>query len=87
MLAIAGKGGIVYGIDRSTRIPVFDTPATTLQNNEIPLNGTWLHVCPGLQGGAMFTSPAYDPGTGALYVGMNDHCAWYIKNENFPLCR
>jgi len=33
MLAIAGKGGIVYGIDRSSRIPVFDTPGTTLENN------------------------------------------------------
>jgi alcohol dehydrogenase (cytochrome c) len=84
MLAIAGKGGIVYGIDRSSRIPVFDTPGTTLENNEIPLSGTWLYVCPGLQGGAMFTSPAYDPGTGALYAGMNDHCAWYIQNNNIP---
>jgi alcohol dehydrogenase (cytochrome c) len=81
MLAIAGKSGIVYGIDRSTRIPVFDTPGTTLENNEMPLSGTWLYVCPGVQGGAMFIGPAYNPGTGTLYLGMNDHCAWYIKNS------
>jgi len=87
MLAIAGKGGIVYGIDRSTRIPVFDTPATTLKNNDIPVNKTWLYVCPGLQGGAMFTSPAYSPKTGTLYVGMNDHCAWYIKNNGIPFLK
>ena len=87
MLAIAGKGGIVYGIDRSTRIPVFDTPATTLKNNDIPVSRTWLYVCPGLQGGAMFTSPAYSPKTGTLYVGMNDHCAWYIKNNGIPFLK
>jgi alcohol dehydrogenase (cytochrome c) len=81
MLAVTGKSGIVYGIDRSTRIPVFDTPGTTLENNEIPLSDTWLYVCPGVQGGAMFTSPAFNPGTGTLYAGMNDHCAWYIKSS------
>jgi alcohol dehydrogenase (cytochrome c) len=84
MLAITGKGGLVYGIDRTTRIPVFDTPATTLTNDQVPLGNTWLYVCPGLQGGAMFSGPAYHPGTGALYAGMNDHCAWYIKNSSIP---
>ena len=84
MLAIAGKGGIVYGIDRSSRIPVFNTPGTTLENNEIPVSGTWLYVCPGLQGGVMFTSPAYNTTTGTLYAGMNDHCAWYIKDNGIP---
>jgi alcohol dehydrogenase (cytochrome c) len=85
MLAIDGKGGIVYGIDRASHIPVFDTPATTLENNEIPLNGTWLYGCPGVQGGAMFTGTAYHPGTGTLFAGMNDHCAWYIKNKNITV--
>jgi alcohol dehydrogenase (cytochrome c) len=84
MLAITGKGGRVFGIDRTTRIPVFDTPATTLTNDQVPVGNTWLYVCPGLQGGAMFNSPAYDPANGALYVGMNDHCAWYIQNDSIP---
>jgi PQQ-like domain len=30
----------------------------------------------------MFNGTAYHPGIGALYVGMSDHCAWYIKNPN-----
>src|SRR5262245_189237 len=80
--AITGKNGRVYGIDRSARIPVFNTPATTVENDDVPLNGEWMRVCPGLQGGAMFTGTAYHPGTGALYVGMNDHCAWYLTNKN-----
>ena len=32
----------------------------------------------------MFSSPAYNPGAGTLYAGMNDHCAWYIQNNNIP---
>jgi alcohol dehydrogenase (cytochrome c) len=82
MLAIAGKSGRVYGIDRSTKTLAFSTAATTLENDEEPLTQSWMHVCPGLQGGAMFNGTAYHPGIGALYVGMSDHCAWYIKNPN-----
>ena len=28
----------------------------------------------------MFNGTAYHPGTGTLYVGMSDHCAFYTKN-------
>ena len=80
MLAITGKSGRVYGIDRASRLLLFDTPATSMQNNDEPLDPqTWTYVRPGLQGGAMFNGTAYHPGTGALYVGMADHCAWYLK--------
>jgi alcohol dehydrogenase (cytochrome c) len=81
MIALAGKSGRVYGIDRATQLLAFNTPATTVENDDAPLNGDWMRVCPGLQGGAMFTGTAYHPGTGTLYVGMNDHCAWYVKNN------
>ena len=27
----------------------------------------------------MFSGTAYHPGTGTLYFGMADHCAWYLK--------
>jgi alcohol dehydrogenase (cytochrome c) len=84
MVAITGKSGRVYGIDRSARIPVFNSPATTVDNDDVPLNSDWMRVCPGLQGGAMFTGTAYHPGTGTLFVGMNDHCAWYITNKDIP---
>jgi alcohol dehydrogenase (cytochrome c) len=80
MLAIAGKDGRVHGINRATHSPVFNTPATTLENDDVPLDKTWKHVCPGLQGGAMFNGTAYDPAYGMLFVGMSDHCAWYVKD-------
>lgn len=84
MLAIAGKGGRVYGIDRATHALVFNTPATTMLHDQEPLDDTWKLVCPGVQGGALFNGTAYHPGTGMLYVGMSDHCAYYISSGAFP---
>ncbi|HXW26251.1 MAG TPA: PQQ-binding-like beta-propeller repeat protein, partial [Xanthobacteraceae bacterium] len=81
LVAIAGKDGRVRAIDRTARAVVFDTPATTIENDDVPLDNTWKHVCPGLQGGAMFNGAAYHPGYGLLYVGMSDHCAWYVKDK------
>jgi alcohol dehydrogenase (cytochrome c) len=82
MLALTGKSGRVYGIDRATHLLAFNTPATTLENDQEQLNETYTYVCPGVQGGAMFTGPAYDPETGVLYVGMADHCAWFLTSNN-----
>jgi alcohol dehydrogenase (cytochrome c) len=84
MVAITGKSGRVYGLDRATRSRVFNTPATTLENDQKPLTRNWMHVCPGLQGGAQFNGTAYNPRTGTLFVGMGDHCAWYFTNPTAP---
>jgi alcohol dehydrogenase (cytochrome c) len=83
MLAIAGKSGRVDGIDRATRALAFNTPATTVAHDDEPLDQTWKRVCPG-KGGTLFNGTAYHPGTGALYVGMNDHCSYYTKNADIP---
>ena len=83
MLAASGKSGRVYGVDRTSHQKIFDTPATTMENDQVPTTGNWLLVCPGVQGGAQFYGPAYDPLTGMLYTGQNDHCTWYIKGEHF----
>jgi alcohol dehydrogenase (cytochrome c) len=81
--AIAGKDGYVYGVDRATHALAFKVPGTSLENNDVPLDETWRHICPGLQGGAMFNGAAYWPGVGTLFVGMADHCAWYAKGKKF----
>ena len=84
MLAIAGKDGRVHGIDRTTQTPVFNTPGTRVENENVPLDSeTWRYVCPGLQGGAMFNGAAYNPVEGMLYVGMSDHCAWYVRGAPY----
>ena len=83
LVALAGKNGRVDVIDRATQSLVFDTPATTLENDQEPLISTWTHVCPGVNGGAQFNGAAYHPGTGLLYVGEVDFCSWYIKGKQF----
>lgn len=83
MVAAAGKSGRVYAINRATQLLAFDTPGEPLNNDQVPLSGTWLDVCPGINGGAMFNGAAYDPTLGALYVGMVDFCTWYVTGANF----
>ena len=82
MMAIVGKFGRVFGLERDTQLLAFDTPATTLENDQEPLTSTWTYVCPGVNGGAQFNGAAYHSGLGALYVGMIDFCSWYAKGAN-----
>jgi alcohol dehydrogenase (cytochrome c) len=83
MVAVTGKSGRVYGIDRTTHFVLFDTPVTTMVNDQVQTNAKWTYVCPGVQGGAQFNGPAYDPLTGMLYTGQNDHCAWYVRAKQY----
>jgi alcohol dehydrogenase (cytochrome c) len=83
MLAIAGKDGHVYGLDRGSQALVFKTPATTIENADAPvepLERPPTRVCPGAFGGAQFNGTAYHPGLGVLYVGMVEWCAYIIKD-------
>ena len=81
LVAIAGKDGRVHGIDRTARATVFNTPVETLENDSVPVDNRWKRVCPGVQGGAMYNGTAYHPGLGMLFVGVADHCTWYIKDQ------
>jgi hypothetical protein len=47
MLAIAGKDGHVYGLDRGSQALVFKTPATMIANADAPPEQTPKLVCPG----------------------------------------
>ncbi len=78
MLAIAGKNGLVYGIDRATHDLVFATPGTT-RANDGPYGTTPILVCPGTLGGAEWNGTAYSPDTGMLYTGMVDWCWYYFQ--------
>jgi hypothetical protein len=48
MLAATGKSGRVYGIDRASHEVMFNTPATTMINDQAPTTDKWLYVCPGV---------------------------------------
>jgi alcohol dehydrogenase (cytochrome c) len=80
MVVVAGKNGYVDGLDRQTRALMFKTPGTTIANNG-PLPKALTLVCPGLGGGSQYNGAAYDPQTGALYVGEVDWCAYYQESK------
>ena len=68
MVALAGKSGRVYTIDRATQLLAFNTPATTLDNDQVPLNEAWMHVCPGVNGGAQIANELADKGVEFVHV-------------------
>lgn len=74
MLAIAGKEGYVYGLERTVdgsgqcqKKLAFRTPGSTvppLNAPEPPLDATLRRVCPGTLGGAEWNGTAYHPELG-----------------------
>ncbi|ETW92070.1 MAG: hypothetical protein ETSY1_45325, partial [Candidatus Entotheonella factor] len=74
MLAIAGKDGFIYGVERKTFKLVYKTSGTQHRNidkpfpfsHDFPPSRAALRVCPGVFGGAQFTGPSYDPNSDNL---------------------
>jgi alcohol dehydrogenase (cytochrome c) len=79
IVAMAGKDGLLVGIDRETHNVLFRTPITTIENeNAIPTE-QGDHVCPGLLGGVEWNGPAYDRKHNALVTPAVDWCALFKK--------
>lgn len=86
LLAVAGKSGLLYGIDRSAARPtdtalasykiLYSTPTTTRSNVNTPLTTkAWTRFCPGTQGGTEWNGPAYNPELNLVYVTAADWCS------------
>ena len=76
LLALAGKDGLLHGIDPSPMRIRWSVPTTTRDNINAPL--THLRAtrfCPGTQGGTEWNGPAYHPGLNLVYTGAVDWCA------------
>jgi alcohol dehydrogenase (cytochrome c) len=79
IMVIAGKDGMLVGLDWVTHDVLYKTPVTTIENeNAIPTE-QGVHVCPGLLGGVEWNGPAYDPVKNNLYVGSVDWCSVFKK--------
>jgi alcohol dehydrogenase (cytochrome c) len=74
LLAVGGKDGYVYLIDRSTKKLRARTAVTTI-NGAGPPTPEGVLSCPGPLGGVEWNGPALDPVNNALYVGAVDWCA------------
>lgn len=79
-----GKNGVLHIVDRETHEPWFTVPVTTMKNVAEPLTAEGVHVCPGYLGGVQWNGPAYNPGTGLLYVGAVDWCSVFFEDPEAP---
>jgi alcohol dehydrogenase (cytochrome c) len=74
MVAVGGKNGYLYGLDRDLNKVAWRTPVTTIENVEAPFTAQGTRFCPGTQGGVNWYGPAYSPPDNTLFVNSIDWC-------------
>jgi len=80
-VAVAGKNGYLYVIDRRSHKLLYKTAVTTILNSgPISLQGT--KTCPGIVGGVEWNGPALDRLNRAIVVGSVDWCSLVTKSPN-----
>ena len=80
-VAVAGKEGILAGVDRRTHQPAFKVPITTILNADKDPTPAGVRACPGVLGGVEWNGPAFDPASQTIYVGSVDWCATFKSGE------
>jgi glucose dehydrogenase len=81
IVAVAGKNGYLYGIDRTSHDPLYKVAVTTVRNDNAAPTHAGVMVCPGWVGGAEWNGPAYDRLHNQLIVGTDDWCGTYTLSE------
>ena len=77
LVAVAGKDGVLHGLDAESGKHLFQVPVTTMVNVDAPLKPEGTRVCPGVNGGVEWNGPAHSPRTGLLYVPSVDWCTTF----------
>ena len=78
-VAVAGKEGLLAGVDRRTHEAAFRTPITTILNADKDPTPEGIRACPGVLGGVEWNGPAVDATTQTLFVGSVDWCATFTS--------
>ena len=78
-VAVAGKEGMLAGVDRTTHQPAFRIPITTILNADKDPTPEGIRACPGVLGGVEWNGPALDPASQTLFVGSVDWCATFTS--------
>jgi alcohol dehydrogenase (cytochrome c) len=75
-LALAGKDGLLHGIDAGKPMRIlWSVPITTRENVDAPLTHLQAtRFCPGTQGGTEWNGPAYNPALNLVFTGAVDWC-------------
>jgi PQQ-dependent dehydrogenase (methanol/ethanol family) len=74
LLAEAPKDGHLHVIDLASGKVLYSNPVTHIANVDAPITAEGTRFCPGVQGGAEWNSPAYDPGRNLIFTGEVDWC-------------
>jgi alcohol dehydrogenase (cytochrome c) len=72
MVAVGGKNGYLYGLDRNLKTVRFKVPVTRHINEDAPITAEGTQFAPGTQGGVNWNGPAYSPLQNALFVNTRD---------------
>jgi alcohol dehydrogenase (cytochrome c) len=72
MVAVGGKNGYLYGLNRDLTTVAWQTPVTTIKNVDAPITPEGTRFAPGTQGGVNWNGPAYSPLVNAVYVNTRD---------------
>jgi len=84
LMAVSGKDGLLYVLDRDTHETLYQLEITTRQNIDVKPTVAGVHRCPGLLGGMEWNGPAYDPASKTLYVATVDWCGTFNKTKDPP---
>jgi alcohol dehydrogenase (cytochrome c) len=72
MVAVGGKDGYLYGLDRDLKTVRFKVPVTRHINEDAPITAEGTRFAPGTQGGVNWNGPAYSPLQNSLFVNTRD---------------
>ncbi|MFT6295585.1 MAG: alcohol dehydrogenase (cytochrome c) [Glaciecola sp.] len=82
MIATVGKDGILRTLNAETHEPLYETPVTTIENYDVPVTEEGVHACPGVNGGVLWSGPAYYPADGLLITPAVDYCNVFIADSD-----
>ena len=85
LVATVGKDGILRTLDKNTHQPLYETPITTIKNQDVPVTPEGVHACPGVTGGVLWSGPAYHPEQKLLITPAIDYCARFSAAEEVEL--
>jgi alcohol dehydrogenase (cytochrome c) len=81
LLGTVGKDGVLRLLDRDRNERLWETPVTTIENDEAPVVVEGTHACPGVLGGVEWNGPSYSEGTGMLYTPAVDWCGTFFAAD------
>jgi alcohol dehydrogenase (cytochrome c) len=85
LLTVASRDGYLRTFDLSSGRKLYDTPVTTLDNQDIALAPDHpLHLCPGPSGGTAWNGPAVDPARNLIFTGAVDWCTTVTAAPSTP---